>query len=267
MPTVRAVFAQLVASLLILFSVTVHADALENILERGEIRIGVSLFTPWAMQDKAGELHGFEIEVANRLAQDMGVKPAFRIYVWKDIIPALKKGEIDVIVAGMAITPARALQINFTRPYAEAGVSLAANTKLTKTVADLRDLNSPAYKIVTVAKTLGDDLAGLLFDKSDRKAFATSEEAEQAILAGQAHAYVASKIETTFLALQHPDKVDLPLSKPLLVSAAGMGVKRGEQELLNFLNAWITARSADKWLDAAYKHWFESLAWRRQDGA
>ena len=48
-------------------------------------------------------------------------------------------------------------------------------------------------------------------------------EAEQAVLDGKAHAYVGGLVETTFLELQHPDKVDTPLSKPLLVSVAGMG--------------------------------------------
>jgi polar amino acid transport system substrate-binding protein len=43
-----------------------------------------------------------------------------------------------------------------------------------------------------------------------------------------------------------------------------MGVKRGEQELLNFLNAWITARAADKWLSATHKYWFETLKWRER---
>jgi polar amino acid transport system substrate-binding protein len=43
---------------------------------------------------------------------------------------------------------------------------------------------------------------------------------------------------------------------------AGFGVKRGEQALLNFLNAWITARTADGWLPATRKVWFDSLGWR-----
>jgi polar amino acid transport system substrate-binding protein len=41
-----------------------------------------------------------------------------------------------------------------------------------------------------------------------------------------------------------------------------MGVKKGEQEMLNLLNAWISARAADKWLSATQKYWFTSLKWR-----
>jgi polar amino acid transport system substrate-binding protein len=235
---------------------------LDEIVDRGSIRIGVSLFTPWALKDKSGDLAGFEIEVGKKLAREMGVKPDFRVLPWSDVTDALNKGDIDVIVSGMAITPRRALQVNFSIPYAHSGASLATNTAMTRDIADLRDLNKPDIVVTAVEKTLGSDVAGMVFDKADLRMLTTNAEAEQLLLDGKAHAYVASTIETTFLALDHPDKVDLPLSKPLLTSVAGMAVKKGEQELLNFLNAWISARTADGWLSATHKYWFKSLKWR-----
>lgn len=248
--------------LVLVLPLCVHADVLNDILDRGKIRVGVSLFAPWAMRDKAGELIGFEIDVSKKLAGEMGVDPEFKVYAWTDIIPALNRGDIDVIIAGMAITPQRALQLNFTLPYAESGVGLATNTRMTEGIKDLRELNRPQIIVAAAAKTLGSDVAKLVFDDADLRILATGAEAERAVLDGKAHAYVGGLVETTFLSLQHPDKVDTPLSKPLLVSVAGMGVKKGDQELLNFLNAWITARAADKWLAATQKHWFSSLKWR-----
>ena len=257
----RAVMPVVVFALLLL-PIPAIADALDDILDRGSIRVGVSLFTPWAMKDKSGQLSGFEIEVAKKLATEMGVQPDFKVLPWSEIIGALQRGDIDVVISGMAITPRRALQLNFTRPYAESGAALATNTALTKDVRDLEDLNSPTFVVVTVAKTLGSDVAKLVFDKAELKVVATNAEAEKMVLEGNAHAYVASTIETAFLALDHPDKIDLPLSKPLLASVSGMGVRKGEQELLNFLNAWVTARTADKWLSATHKYWFKTLKWR-----
>jgi polar amino acid transport system substrate-binding protein len=244
------------------FLATAQADRLDEILDRGSLRIGVSLFTPWTMKDKSGELIGHEIDVARKLAADMGVKPELSVYPWADIVGALNAGEIDLILAGMAITPQRALQVNFTRPYVESGVLLATNSHMTRDISDMRELNRPEIVVVAVAKTLGSDVAKLLFDDSDLRILASSGEARQAVVDGKAHAYVASSIEATFLALEHPDTVDLPISKPLLTSVAGIGVRKGEQELLNFLNAWIASRTADGWLPATSKYWFKSLKWR-----
>ena len=91
--TIFRAFIVLLASL----SWGVHADTLKNILDSGALRVGVSLFTPWTMKNEAGQLSGFEIDVANKLAEDIGVKPKFNIYEWDQIIAALIKGEIDVI--------------------------------------------------------------------------------------------------------------------------------------------------------------------------
>ena len=113
---------------LILVVANVQADVLKDIQKRGTLRVGVSLFEPWTIRDEAGGLFGFEIDVANKLAEDIGVKPEYKIYLWEDIIPAVMKGEIDIIAGGMAITPERALKINFSKPYADSGISLVTNT-------------------------------------------------------------------------------------------------------------------------------------------
>jgi polar amino acid transport system substrate-binding protein len=238
------------------------ADTLQDILNNGKVRVGLAAYAPWAMRSKKGELIGFDVEVANKLAADMKVEADLKVLPWTDVIDALNSGKVDVIIAGMAITPERALQVNFSNPYARSGVALATNTALTEGIAELRGLNDPKVVVVAAAKTLGSDLAKLMFDKSDLRIVASGEEATQMVLDGKAHAYVGSTVETGFLALEHPDKVDLPLNKPLLASVSGMAVKKGEQEWLNFLNAWVAARSADRWLQAAQKYWFETLKWR-----
>ena len=49
-------------------------STIEQIQKRGVLRVGMSTFVPWAMKDKTGELIGFEIDVAKRLAKDAGVE-------------------------------------------------------------------------------------------------------------------------------------------------------------------------------------------------
>lgn len=240
---------------------SVQANVLEDIMERGTLRVGVSMFEPWTIKDEAGNLSGFEVEVTDRLARDMGVKAEYKVYEWQDIIPAVMKGEIDIIAGGMAITPKRALQIYFTRPYAESGISLAANTEKTRDIKKFEELNRKEITIAVVNKTASNGLAPHLFDKATIKAFGTPQEAEQAILKGEVHAWLASMPQPEFLRLRNPGKVDLPLGKPVQSYMAGFGIKKGEQDWLNFLNAWVTARQADKWLSVTHKYWFQTLKW------
>lgn len=241
---------------------TAQADVLADIQKRGSVRVGVSLFAPWTMKDKDGNLVGFEIDMAEMIAADLGLKPEFVLLEWDSTIPALQKGEIDMIAAGMAITPQRALSVNFSQPYMTSGIALATNSAKTSHIGKLDDLNQAEVVIASVAETLASTVAVRLFDKATKMSFKTNEEAEAAVLKGDAHVYLASVPEVRFFALANAGSIDLPLEKPLVASKAGFAVKKGEAEWLNVLNAWIVAHEADGTLGTAYSYWFKSLAWR-----
>lgn len=257
----RALLTGLLAAVLSLTSPFAAADALDDVRARGSLRVGVSLFEPWTMRADDGTLSGFEVDVAGQLAKDLGVKAELRVYPWDGIIDALEKGEIDVIVAGMAITPARALRVAFSVPYADSGVSIATNTRLTQAISGLAELNAPEIHIATVSETQAAGIAPSLFDKAKISEFTQPAEAERQVLDGKAHVYLATVPEVRFLALRHPDRIDLPLAEPLIESKAGLAVQRGAQGLLNYLNAWVTARQADRWLATHHRYWFDSVHW------
>ncbi len=252
---------QALSILVLVFSPLAIADVLDDVLDRGTIRVGVAEFVPWTVKTKSGELIGFEIEVARKIASDMGVKAEFTLYEFEQMIPALEEGEIDLIAGGMAITPKRALRVNFTQPLANSGISLATNVNKTQGITSLKELNESRAIITVVSDTLAHSVAQTFFDQATIKVYATSELAENEILEDRAHAYLASVPEVNFLALMNSDKIDVPIKEPFMASSEGLAVKKGEQELLNFLNAWVVARLTDKWLGTTHDYWFETIAW------
>ena len=241
---------------------SIQSNTLKRILKKGTVRIGVSLFTPWTLK-KDGQLVGFEIDVANQLAKDLGVKLELKEFDWKAIIPALLDHQIDLISAGMVITPQRALKVSFSQPYASSGIGLATNITRTQQFQSLDDLNHHDVTIGVVAGTVSEELARRVFPQSTIQSFQKSEEAIQSVVQGKVHGYVEHNPIPTFIALEHPTKVDTPLSQPLLTTKAGFAVNKGNPDFINFLNSWIIAREADAWLPAAHKYWFKSLGWRQ----
>lgn len=238
-----------------------NADVLDDILERGSIRVGVAEFAPWTLRNSDGELIGFEVDVARKIAADMNVSPEFKVYDWEDIVAALQKGDIDIIAGGMAITPAGALQVNFSRPVASSGISIATNTEKTRRVESMSELNTDGVVVSVVAETLAASVAETFFDKATIKTYSSSGPAERDVVEGRADAYVATVPEVTFLAMKNPAAVDVPMANPLVASSEGLAVKKGEQEMLNFLNAWVTAHHADRWLESTWDYWFKSMDW------
>lgn len=260
---------RILLSLLLLFgvstaSVAASTDVFEQIIKRGEIRVGISIMAPWVMKDKDGQYIGFEIDVAKQLASDMGVKPVFKEYQWDKLIPALEKREIDIIASGISITPKRGLRIRFSNPYSSSGYSLVSNLKLTKDFTSIRDLNDSKVFIGVVKGTVSESLVPKVFPRARLDTFKDNTEATEAVVNGTVHAFVASAPTPRFVALGHPDEVDLPLEKPLLVTKEAFAINKHNPEMLAYLNSWIVAHEADAWLKSTHAYWFKSLKWRRK---
>jgi polar amino acid transport system substrate-binding protein len=238
-------------------------DVLQQVIDRGEIRVGVSILPPWVLKSTDGSYTGFEIDVANQLARDMGVKVVFKEYQWKAMIPALLKGEIDIIASGLSITPQRALKIAYSQPYSTSGYSLVSNLSLTRGFTSINDLNDEKVYITAVKGTVSADLAQKMFPLAKLDLRKTAEDATSAVLNGTVHAFISSSPVPEFIALKHPKKVDTPLDEPLLKTREAFAVRQGNPDMLNFLNAWITAHQADKWIKSTHDYWFDSLKWQR----
>ena len=241
-----------------------QADAMDDILKRGTLRVGIAEFVPWAMPAKRGGHVGYDVDLGVKIARDMDVRAEFKVYEWKDIIAALEAGEVDMIAGGIVITPQRALRITFTDPVALSGAGMATNTHMTKDVENLQQLNDPDIVIATITDTFSESVARSIFDKAQIHSHGNKDDAEKEILEGRAHAYISSLPAVQFLVTNNSDAIDLPLSEPIVGWAEALAVQKGEQELLNFLNAWVTAHKADRWLDATREHWFESRDWMQE---
>jgi len=250
--------------LAIFVSPLAQADALDDILERGKLRVGIAEFVPWAIPAKRGGHVGYDIDLSVKIARDMGVRAEFTAYQWKDIIPALEAGEVDMIAGGIAITPQRALRITFTAPIAFSGAGMATNTHMTRDVENLQQLNDPDFVIATVTDTFSEGVARSVFDKAEIHSHGNKDDAEKEILEGRAHAYISSLPAVQFLVANNSDAIDLPLNDPIVGWAEALAVQKGEHELLNFLNAWVTASKADRWLDVTREYWFESRDWMQE---
>ena len=233
----------------------------EQVLKRGTLRVGMSTFVPWAMQDKTGKWVGFEIDVATRVAQDMGVKIEFVPTKWAGIIPALLTGKFDVIIGGMGIRPQRNLKVNFTIPYDVTGMSMVANKDLAGNFRGLEDFNRP--DVVLAVRLGGTPVAAAekFMPKAQLRKFDDESQAIQEVLNGKAHAVIASAPMPAEQALKYPDKLFLPIQGTFTKEPIGFALRKGDVDSLNFFNNWIIVVEAEGWLAERKHYWFETRDW------
>jgi polar amino acid transport system substrate-binding protein len=236
-------------------------STVEQVLKRGVLRVGMSTFVPWAMRDKNGELVGFEIDVARKLAEDMGVDVEFIPTKWAGIVPALLTGKFDVIIGGMGIVPNRNLKVNFSIPYDYSGMSMVANRSAAPDFRTLEDFDKPEVTIVARLGSTAADAARKYMPNARHRFFDDEAQAYQELLNGKAHAVVGSAPTPAFQALRHPDKLYLPMEETFTREPIGFAIRKGDVDTLNFFDSWIRIQEAEGFLKERKRYWFQTREW------
>jgi len=95
-------------------------------------------YQPFSYIDASGTAQGFDVDAMRWIAQKEGMKVTFQATAWDGIIPALQARKIDLIYAGMTITPERKEQVNFTIPYWEVNQDVVARADSILTLDDVK---------------------------------------------------------------------------------------------------------------------------------
>ena len=241
-----------------------QGSVIEQILKRGSLRVGMDTFQPWAMKNKNGEFIGFEIDVARRLAEDMGVKVEFVPTAWSGIIPALLTGKFDVIIGGMGILPKRALKVNFTRPYDFSGMSLVAHKEKAMGFDSLDDFNKPEVQVAVKLGTTAAIAAKKYLPNATLRMFENETQTYQELRNGNVHAVVGSAPRPAFEAYDYQDTLFLPLKENFTKEPIGFALRKGDPDALAFFNSWITGVALEGWLVERHQYWFETRDWADQ---
>ena len=242
----------------------VEESTVEQVLKRGVLKVGMSTFLPWAMRDKTGKLIGFEIDVASRLAKDMGVRVSFVPTKWSGIVPALLTGKFDVIIGGMGIRPDRNLKVNFSIPYDYTGMSIVAHKKLANGFRRLQDFDKNDVKIAVRLGSTAATASKKFMPKATLRMFDDESQAYQELINGKVHAVVGSAPMPAFQALKYPERLFLPLKETFTREPVGFALRKGDFDTLNYFNNWIRVVEAEGWLRERKRYWFETKEWESQ---
>lgn len=236
------------------------SSTIDKVMRKGTLRVGLSSFVPWAMQDKKGEWVGFEIDVAKQLAEDMGVKVEFVPTKWEGLIPSLLTGKFDLIIAGMTGTPQRALKINFTNPYDYSGMNVVVHKNFAAGVTDYMDLDKEGNTIIARVGTTGAALAKSTYKKATVRLFPDEGPMVQELLNGKASAFLGSAPQPAQLAAKYPDTLVF-LDKNLVQQPICMGVPKGDPDTVFYLNNWISTVRNNGFIQKKVDYWWKSLEW------
>lgn len=240
------------------------ASVIEKVIQRGTLRVGFSSFVPNAMQDKEGKYIGFEIDVAQRLADDLGVKLQLVPTNWDGIIPALLSGKFDVIIGSMSVTPQRLISVNFSVPYDHAYVDLTLNKEKSANINKLEDLNAGSVIISARTGTTAAAAAAKLFPKATLRMFTEEAPAVEEVLSGRAHAFISGAPLPGMETAKHSDVLVQKFETGLAMQPIAFAVVKGDIDTLNVFDNWIRLVEEEGWLQNRRNYWYKSTVWEER---
>ena len=131
--------AWVLAAVILAWPMLAQADTVADIKQRGEMVIGMeAAYVPYEYFD-AGQIVGYDCDLARAVADKLGVKVRFVDTAWDGIIPALYANKFDAIMSAMTITQARSEKVLFSVPYGDASnaILLRASGDPVATAEDL----------------------------------------------------------------------------------------------------------------------------------
>jgi ABC-type amino acid transport substrate-binding protein len=232
---------------------------LERIKERGVLRVGYNPDRlPFTFFNNAGELVGFDVEMAHRLAKELGVSLEFIPFEVDTMAKQLNGDHFDVIMAGVPMYTQRLETMSFSDPYLDVTFALV--------VKDNR-----REEFATVEKIKGTGGRGLTFGVRGGYEYYSTRAKESVPLAkvvqlesyreffegntGEVDALVTSAEVGSAWTLLYPE-YQVVVPKPILsLVPVGYAVALGDTEMVAFLNHWIDLKKKDNTIEGIYNYW------------
>ncbi|PKH25014.1 ABC transporter substrate-binding protein [Enterobacterales bacterium CwR94] len=230
-----------------------QANSLEEIKSRGVLRVATTVdAAPWGFTDAAGKPTGLDVELAQKLADNMGVKLQLQQVTGANRIPYLMSRKVDVLIAALGSSPERAKLVTFSEPYAAVylGVYGDSSVKKAEKISELSNVTIAVPKGSTPDLTLTELLPQGKYLRLEDTASAVT-----AFLSGQAPLFAENNLIAQKVGQENPAK-QIELKYLLRKSPAYIAVRPGQPELMTAINQFIEKSTADGELPALRQKWF-----------
>jgi ABC-type amino acid transport substrate-binding protein len=227
------------------------STTLGAIQEKGEITIGVKYdVPPFGFQNpQSDSVEGFDVDLGKAVAEKLGVEPKFIEAISDNRIPFLQDGTADLILSTMTINAERVQEIEFSDPY-----YIASGRILTKSDSPIQGIEDLGGKRVCTA--LGSTYEETIREqapKADLKLVDSYSECLELIQNGAVDAISTDDVILTGMIIQD-DTLHL-VGDELTTEPYGAGIKKGETEMVDFVNGVFEEMKNDGRWQEIYDKW------------
>jgi len=246
----------ILAVTLSLFAQTGGASALSRILERGTLIVGTSGNMPlMSFVGPGGDARGFDVDLARFVAQAMNVKLEKRLMPFGELLPALEKGEVDMVISNMTITPERNLRVAFAGPYLVSGKCVVTKDEVLAKGSGT-DLNTTEIKVAVLAGSTSESFVRELLPQATVVAVDDYEDAVAQVRRDEASGLLTDYPICKALLKANPDAGFISLFSLLTYEPIGIALPANDAHFLNFTQNLLERLEQTEVIEQLGKLWF-----------
>jgi len=242
-------------------AVAVAGPTIDGILKKKELVVGTSAgYPPLSFKTKDGKVQGLEMDLAGMMAAAMGAKLRVEVLPFDELIPALEKKRIDMILSCMTITPDRNLRIAYVGPYFISGQSLLTTKEIALNINGPADVNNPNFSIAVPRGTTTEKIARRLLPKAKLVIVKSNDEALDLLKAKSVKALMSDYPYVVVEAFRYKDK-GFVSNQPFSVEPIGVGVRADDPLLLNWIENFLNMMKNEGILNVLTQRWIQDASW------
>jgi polar amino acid transport system substrate-binding protein len=235
---------------------------LQRILDSGELRVGLSgNQPPLNMADKNGEIIGLEVDLMKALAHSMGLTTRFVVKPFADLIPAIERGEVDVVISGMTITPERNARVAFVGPYFISGKSVLTKSQAIASADNATLLNNADQRYAVLAGSTSEDFVEQVLPKATSVPTTDYDTAVQMVLDDEVDAMIADFPICQLSVMRHPEAGLSTLMTPFTIEPLGIALPAGDPLFINLMENYLNTLENTGLLAQFKAKWFSDGSW------
>lgn len=244
---------------------TAQTPVLNRVVKTSTLRVGMSGDQPpLNVKSKTGEMIGLEVDLARGLAYALGFELEIVQKPFGDLLGALEKGKVDMVISGVDITAQRTKDFLFVGPYLLSGKSLVTASPSVSEAKTVEDLNAPEMTFVTLKNSTSQAFVKKNMPKAKLLTEDSYDKAVRMVIDGKANAMVADMPACALAVLRNPDAGLVALSEPLSVEPMGIAVSAKDERFYNLIDNYVDAFEATGALSALREAWLKDPSWLEQ---
>jgi polar amino acid transport system substrate-binding protein len=257
--------ALLLALALLPLSQVWAGDVLDRIAKTNTLRVGMTgTQPPFNVTNRDGELIGMEVDLANLLASAMGVELEIVEMPFDKLLPALEKGNVDLVMSQVTATLERNRRVAFVGPYYVSGKSLLTKSSTLAAIQSPGEINQPSMRIATLKGSTGENFVTQRIPQATLVPTLDYDAAVQLLLDDEVDVFLADGPIIKLTAMRYPNAGLAVLNKPLTIEPIGIAVSPNDPLLLNLVQNYLQALEGSGGLKSLLTKWFENAGWLTQ---